>query len=68
MRVRSSAALREYIALTGLSGRALARSAGISHSTLNHLLTGRRPACSELTARAIERALGCREGLFFRAE
>ena len=68
MRVRSSAALREYIALTGLSGRALARSAGISHSTLNHLLTGRRSTCSPSTSGAIERALGCREGLFFCAE
>jgi transcriptional regulator with XRE-family HTH domain len=57
--------MRDYITLVGLSERELARQAGISHSTLNHLLTGRRTTCSEHTADAIEGALGCASGVFF---
>jgi transcriptional regulator with XRE-family HTH domain len=66
MRIRSAAVLREYLGLLGLSERALARSAGLSHSTLNHLLSGRRETCSPRTAAAIEAALGCSTGVFFR--
>jgi plasmid maintenance system antidote protein VapI len=66
VRIRSAEVLREYLGLLGLSERALARSAGISHSTLNHLLTGRRVTCSVRTATAIERALGCASGVFFQ--
>jgi plasmid maintenance system antidote protein VapI len=66
MRIRSAEVLREYVCLLGISERALARSAGISHSTLNHLLTGRRTTCSPATAAAIERALGCASGVFFQ--
>jgi plasmid maintenance system antidote protein VapI len=68
MRVRSNRVLRDYIAMIGASERSLARAAGISHSTLNHLLTGRRITCSERTATEIERALGCAPGVFFERD
>jgi len=57
--------LREYIGLLGLSARAFATRAGLSHSTINHLLTGRRSTCSARTAAAIEQALNCPPGLLF---
>jgi transcriptional regulator with XRE-family HTH domain len=66
--VRSRRMLREYIDLMGVSGRQLAQRAGLSHSTINHLLTGRRRSCSERTARAIEQALACPPGLLFAKE
>jgi transcriptional regulator with XRE-family HTH domain len=56
---------REYLELVGLSGRGLASRAGLSHSTVNHLLTGRRMRCSAGTAYAIEHALNCPPGLLF---
>jgi plasmid maintenance system antidote protein VapI len=65
MRVRNRAVLRDYIVLMGLSERGLARSAGLGHATVNHLLSGRRVTCSERTAEAIETALGCASGVFF---
>jgi plasmid maintenance system antidote protein VapI len=51
--------------LLGISERQVAREAGLSHATLNHLITGRRSSCSERTALAIERVLGCPSGLLF---
>lgn len=65
MLLRSRRALGDYIDLLGMSERELARSAGLSHSTVNHLVTGRRDSCSLRTAVAIERALDCPPGLLF---
>lgn len=65
MQLRSRRALGDYIDLLGISERQLARSAGLSHSTVNHLVTGRRDSCSLATAVAIERVLGCPPGLLF---
>ena len=65
MQLRSRRALADYIDLLGVSERQLARSAGLSHSTVNHLVTGRRNSCSLHTAVAIERALDCPLGLLF---
>jgi transcriptional regulator with XRE-family HTH domain len=65
MQLRSRRALGDYIDLLGLSERQLARSAGLSHSTVNHLVTGRRDSCSLRTAVAIERVLNCPPGLLF---
>jgi len=65
MQLRSRRALADYIDLLGISERQLARSAGLSHSTVNHLVTGRRNSCSLPTAVAIERALDCPPGLLF---
>src|SRR6185503_6701554 len=65
MQLRSRRALGDYIDLLGISERQLARNAGLSHSTVNHLVTGRRTTCSLRTAMAIERALDCPPGLLF---
>jgi DNA-binding Xre family transcriptional regulator len=65
MLLRSRRALGDYIDLLGVSEREVARSAGLSHSTVNHLVTGRRDSCSLRTAVAIERALHCPPGLLF---
>jgi hypothetical protein len=65
VRVRDPRVLRECILLSGLSEREFAQRAGVSHSTLNHLLTGRRVTCSRETAWAIEQTLRQLPGLFF---
>lgn len=65
MQLRSRRALADYIDLLGISERQLARTANLSHSTVNHLVTGRRVSCSLATAVAIERALECPPGLLF---
>jgi transcriptional regulator with XRE-family HTH domain len=67
MQVRDRDTLRAYLRLLNLSERGLASRAGISHATLNHLLTGRRSTCSPVTAAAIEAALACPSGLFFES-
>ncbi|MFL6164161.1 MAG: helix-turn-helix domain-containing protein [Jatrophihabitantaceae bacterium] len=51
-----------------VSERELARRAGLSHATVNHLMTGRRSTCTLETAIAITRALGCPVGTLFVAE
>ena len=65
MTLRDAEALRGYLRLMSMSERRLARRAGIGHATLNHLLSGRRTTCSVDTAKAIESALECPDGLFF---
>ena len=68
MRLRDREALRAYLRLMAVSERSVATRAGIGHATLNHLLTGRRMTCTAQTARALETALRCPPGLFFRPE
>lgn len=51
-----------------ISERELARQAGLSHSTVNHLVTGRRTTCSAETAIAISDVLGCPVGMLFRVQ
>jgi plasmid maintenance system antidote protein VapI len=65
MQLRSRSVLADYIRLLGLTEREFARRAGLSHSTVNHLVVGRRGRCSAKTATAIETALGCPPGLLF---
>lgn len=65
MRLRSRAVLIQCLELAQLSERELARRAGLSHSTVNHLCTGRRDTCSRTSAAAIERALNLDEGKLF---
>ncbi|MGI9149841.1 MAG: helix-turn-helix domain-containing protein [Chloroflexota bacterium] len=66
--------LRERILFTalldnvGISERELARRAGLSHSTINHLVTGRRTSCLVQTALAITDAFDCPVGLLFMVE
>ena len=68
MQLRSRRALGDYIDLLGMSEREVARTAGLSHSTVNHLITGRRDTCSLRTAVAIEHVLDCPPGLLFAPE
>jgi transcriptional regulator with XRE-family HTH domain len=65
MRLRDRATFASFLSLLGESERAFATRARLSHSTVNHLLCGRRETCSVATADAIERALGCPPGLLF---
>ncbi len=65
MQLRSRDALITCLDATGMSERQLARTAGLSHATVNHLVTGRRTGCTLTTARAIEAALGIGEGTLF---
>jgi|GEM_PF-1383075 hypothetical protein len=68
VRLKSRRALREYVTFHGLTGRGLARKAGLKPAIVGHLLregpTGRN-SCSLATARAIEEALGCPPGFLF---
>lgn len=65
MQLRSRDALVLCLEATGMSERQLARMAGLSHATVNHLVTGRRTGCTLATARAIEKALGVGGGTLF---
>jgi transcriptional regulator with XRE-family HTH domain len=56
--LRDREALALVVSQCGLSERELARQAFLGHSTLNHLLTGRRNSCSVQTAQAIAEVLG----------
>lgn len=74
VRLKSRRALLEFMEFHNLSGRALARKAGLSHALVNHLVRdpkrfkNARNTCSYKTARAIEEALGCPEGFLFVTE
>ncbi|MEO6502026.1 MAG: helix-turn-helix transcriptional regulator [Jatrophihabitantaceae bacterium] len=65
MRLRSRDVLVECLEIACISERELARRAGLSHSTVNHLCTGRRDSCSWQSACAIEHALDVDEGKLF---
>lgn len=67
VRLKDRQLLVQYIGPTGLniSGRELARRAGLKQAIVGHLIGGRRTTCSKATAVAIERALGCPQGLLF---
>lgn len=71
--VRSRVELRDrkviwfVIETARISERELARQAGLSHATVNHLLSGRRGTCSAKTGQAIEEALHLSKGALFRA-
>ena len=68
MRLRDRVVFAGYLGLLGVSERGFAVSAGLSHSTVNHLVSGRRTTCSAATAAAIERALRCPPGLMFERD
>lgn len=70
MKLKSRRALLEFMAFSKLSGRALAKKAGISPAIVGHLARdprkkNARNSCSYATARAIEEALGCPPGFLF---
>lgn len=56
--LRDRQALARLVSHCGLSERELARRASLGHSTVNHLLTGRRKSCSVHTAKTIADVLG----------
>jgi len=68
MRLRNRNLLVDRIEYAEISEREVARRAGLSHSTVNHLLTGRRHTCSLSTALAIERVLDSAPGTLFAAD
>lgn len=65
VRLKSRRALQEYAAFHKLTGRALARKAGLKPAIVGHLLSGRRSTCSLETARKLEEALDCPSGFLF---
>jgi transcriptional regulator with XRE-family HTH domain len=65
VRLKSRRALREYAEFHKLSGRALAKKAGLKPAIVGHLMAGRRETCNLATARKIEEALGCPSGFLF---
>lgn len=65
VKVRDLALLKKYVKHMGLSGRELAKRAGLGHAIVAHLLKGTRKTCSPATAAAIEESLGCPRGLLF---
>ncbi len=65
MRLSSRSVLVERLDLRDMSERELARRSGLSHSTVNHLVTGRRNSCTAQTALLIEFALGAAPGSLF---
>lgn len=65
VRLKSRRALVEYAEFHKLSGRALAKKAGLGPAIVGHLLSGRRTTCNLDTARKLEEALGCPPGFLF---
>lgn len=68
MRLRSREVFVGLIDSAEISEREVARRAQLSHSTVNHLVTGRRTTCSLATAIAIERVFFSRPGTLFTPE
>lgn len=68
MRLKDRTMLRQYMDYMDFrTVRELATAAGVSHSTVGHLHSGKRSTCSPKTAKAIERALKAPQGLLFDA-
>lgn len=65
MRLRNRLVLAAFVDSACISEREVARRAGLSHSTVNHLITGRRATCTLATAVAIAQALHCPIGALF---
>lgn len=72
VKLKSHRALVEYMRFHNLSGRGLAKKAGLRPAVVGHLVRDpnrptSRSTCSVRTARAIEEALGCPPGFLFEA-
>lgn len=65
VKLKSRRTLKEYAKFHNLSGRALARRAGLSPAIVNHLMSGERDTCNLDTARKLEEALQCPPGFLF---
>ncbi len=68
MRLRNRLVLCAFVDNADMSEREVARRAGLSHSNVNHLSTGRRASCTLSTALAIAEALECPVGALFITE
>lgn len=68
MRLRNRLVFAAFVDNAGVSERAVARRAGLSHSTVNHLISGRRVTCSLRTAITIAHAVHCPVEVLFDAE
>lgn len=73
MQLKSHKLLVDFMKHQKLSGRALAKKAGLKPAVVGHLvrdpkLPTARQTCSPVTAAAIEEALGCPSGMLFVAE
>lgn len=58
-------ALVAVLDASGMSERKLARKAGVSRSTVNHMITRRRTRCRATTAALIAKALGVQPSALF---
>lgn len=65
VKIKSRRTLKEYAKFHKLSGRALAKKAGLSPAIVNHLMSGERDTCNLETARKLEEALQCPPGFLF---
>lgn len=68
MRLRNRLVLAAFVDNAGVSEREVGRRASLSHSTVNHLIAGRRTTCALSTALAIAQALQCLIGALFIVE
>lgn len=57
MRIRRQLLLQHFD-YEGISERELARIAGLSHTTIQNYLNGKRKTCNAASAKKIEKALG----------
>ena len=65
MQLKDARMLRQYMDFKGMTIRELAHRAGVSRSTIGHLVSGARRTCSPKTARVVEEALDAPSGLLF---
>lgn len=68
VRLKSAALLRALMEQQGVSTRALAAAAGVHHSFIDHLLSGRRDTCQAAVVARIARKLSAPRDLLFEAE
>lgn len=68
VRLISADALRQYMRFRGYTIRELADRAGVSRSTIGHLVSGTRSTCNPDTARLIAKALDCPVDALFVAK
>lgn len=57
--------LLQHFAYEDISERALARAAGVSHTTIRNYLDGVSKTCNAATAKKIEKALAVPKGAIF---
>jgi transcriptional regulator with XRE-family HTH domain len=60
--------LLQHFAYEDISERALARAAGVSHTTIRNYLNGDSKTCNAATAKKIEKALAVPKGSIFVPE